>query len=106
MPLLNHLFVFVFLGPHPWYVCMYFVFFGLHPWHMEAPRLGVQSELLLLAYTTAKPTRDPSLTCSLHHSSWQGQIFNPLSDAKDQTYVLMDTNQIHFCCTTAFQSSS
>ena len=30
-----------------------FAFLGLHPWHMEVPRLGVESELQLLAYTTA-----------------------------------------------------
>ena len=30
-----------------------FCFSGLHAWHMEVPRLGVQLELQLLAYTTA-----------------------------------------------------
>ena len=29
-------------------------FLGLHPWHMEVSRLGVELELQLLAYTTAK----------------------------------------------------
>ena len=28
-------------------------FLGLHPWHMEAPRLGVESELRPRAYATA-----------------------------------------------------
>ena len=46
-----------------------FVFLGLHLWHMEVPGLGVESELYLLAYTTATATRDPSRTCNLHHSS-------------------------------------
>ena len=27
---------------------------------------------------------------SLHHSSWQRQIPNPLSEARDQTRILMD----------------
>ena len=31
-----------------------------------------------------------------HHSSPQCQILHPLSEARDQTRVLMDTNQIHF----------
>ena len=35
----------------------------------------------------------------LHHSSWQCQIPNPLSEARDGTCVLTDTSQIHFCCT-------
>ena len=50
------------------------------------------------ATDTAMP--DLSSVCDLHHSSWQCQIFNPLSEARDQTHVLMDTSQIHFCCTT------
>ena len=36
------------------------VFLGQHLWHMEVPRLGVKMELLLLAYTTATVTWDPS----------------------------------------------
>ena len=33
---------------------------GPHTGHMEAPRLGVKSELQLLAYTTATAMQDPS----------------------------------------------
>ena len=33
--------------------CFCFCFLGLHPQHMEVPRLGVESELQLLAYATA-----------------------------------------------------
>lgn len=40
---------------------MYLVFLGLHPLYMEVPKLGVQSDLQLEAYTIA--TRDPSLVC-------------------------------------------
>ena len=35
------------------------VFLGLHLWHMEVPRLGVQLELQLPAYTTATAMPDP-----------------------------------------------
>ena len=34
-------------------VLFFFAFLGPHPGHMEVPRLGVESELQLLAYTTA-----------------------------------------------------
>ena len=34
-------------------------FLGRHPWHMEGPRLGVESQLQLPAYTTATATPDP-----------------------------------------------
>ena len=39
---------------------------------------------------------DPSHVCYLHHSSWQGWILNPLSEARDPTCVFMDTRQIRF----------
>ena len=36
----------------------FFVFLGLNLQHMEVPRLGIESELQLLAYTTATATQD------------------------------------------------
>ena len=59
------------------------------------PRLGVQLELYLLAYTTATATADPSRVCNLHYSSWQLHILNPLSEARDQTCILMDTSWVY-----------
>jgi len=50
---------------------------------MEVPRLGVELELKLLAYTTAPEMWDLSHTCDLYHSSWQHQVLNPLSKARD-----------------------
>ena len=52
----------------------------LHLQPMEVPRLGVKSELQLLAYVTATATAtpDPSHLCNLHHSSQQGWNLNPL----------------------------
>ena len=56
--------------------------------HMEVPRLGLKWELHLLAYTTATP--DANHICNLHHRSWQCQMLNPLSKARDRTCILMD----------------
>ena len=67
---------------------------------MEVSRIGVELELQLPAYTTAAAMQDSSLVCDLHHSSRQHQILNPLSEARDRTCILMDTNQIRFHCTT------
>ena len=39
------------------------------------------------------------MTC-LYHRSWQCQIPDPLSEARNRTHILMNTNQIRFCCTT------
>ena len=50
---------------------------GLPPLYMKVPRLGAESELQLLAYTTAM--QYPNHICSLHHSSWPCWILNPLS---------------------------
>ena len=61
---------------------------------MQVPSLGVSLELHLPAHTTAM--WDPSHVCDPHHSSRQVQILNPLSEARDQPCVLMDTSQVHY----------
>ena len=45
--------------------------------HVEAPRLGVKSELQLPPYATATAMWDPSYIGDLHHSLWQCEILNP-----------------------------
>ena len=62
---------------------------------MEVPRLGVEWELQLPAYTTATATQDPSRVCSLHHSSRQRRILNPRSKARDRTCNFMVPSRIH-----------
>ena len=57
------------------FVC--FVLLGPHLQHMEVPRLEIESELQLLAYTTATATPDLSHVYDLHGSSQQCRIFNP-----------------------------
>ena len=69
-------------------------FLGPHMQHMDVPRLGVEPELQLLAYTTATATRDPNHVCDLHHSSWQCWILNPLNEARDRTHILMYTSLV------------
>ena len=61
---------------------------------MKVPGFGVKSELQLLAYATAIAMWDLSHVCDLHHSSWQCQILNPLSKARDRTPILTDTSQV------------
>ena len=60
---------------------------------MEVPGLGVESEVQLPACTTATATLDVSHICDLYHSLQQCSIFNPLSEARDQIRILMDTSQ-------------
>ena len=84
-----------------WLIAKYFgskIFFlggGGKPAAVEVPRLRVESELQLPAYTTAAATRDDAgCIGDLHHSSWQHCILNPLSKARDGTHILMDTSWI------------
>ena len=56
-----------------------------HLQHMEVPRLGVKYELQLPAYSTA--TADQSRIRD-------ATACNPLSTARDQTHILMDTSQV------------
>ena len=63
---------------------------------MEVLGLGVESELQLPAYATATETQDSSHIFIIHHSSWEHQILNPLSEARDRTHILTDTSQVHY----------
>ena len=69
-------------------------FLGPNSQHMEVPRLEVESELQLPAYTTATATRDPSRVFDPHHSSRQRRNLNPLSEARDRTCNLMVPSRI------------
>ena len=53
-------------------------------------QIGAAAAAHITATATAMP--DLSCICNLHHSSWQHRVLNPLSEARDQTHVLMDTS--------------
>ena len=79
---------------------IYLFILQLHLQHMEVPRLGVKSELQLLAYTTVTATPDPSRICDLHCSSdntrslteWQ-QGLNPDPHRYCRVLNLLSHNQ-------------
>ena len=81
------------LGGLFFFFFFFLVYLGPHLQHMEVPKLGVESELQLPAFNTATGMSDLSHVCDLHHSSRQYQIPNPLSEVRNQTYILMDTSQ-------------
>ena len=67
-----------------------FSFFQATPAARNSQARG-QIRTVAEAYSTATAMADPSRVCSLHHSSQQCPIFNPLSGARDQTHILIDT---------------
>ena len=76
----------------------FFCFLGSYLGYTQVPRLGAELSLQLPAYATARATatQDPSNVCNLHHSSRPRWILNPLSEARDQTRILMDTSQVRY----------
>ena len=82
----------------PLYFFAFFFFYGRTCSIWKFPGWGLnQSYSCRPAPPTA--TQDPSRICNLHHSSPQHWILNPLSKARDQTHILMDSSQIRFRCT-------
>ena len=85
------------IQPYP--RCLFFCFvlfvllFRAIPAACGSSQARVESELQLPATATA--VWDPSHFCNLYHNSWQCQILNPVSNARDQTHILMDTTQVH-----------
>ena len=61
---------------------------------MEVPRLGVKATAAVLRYSHSNT--ESKLHHMLHHSSWQCQILNQLSKARDQTRIIMDTSWVGY----------
>ena len=76
------------------FVLFCFCFLGPRPWHMEVPRLGIDLELQTQADTTATEMPEPSLVSNLHYRLWQRWILNLMSQAGNQTCILMDTSRV------------
>ena len=82
----------------------FFCFLGPHPWHMlwatgkyNAPSAyGIAQARGWIRAAAA----GHSHVCNLHHSSWQCRILNPWITVRNQTFILMDTSWICFCCAT------
>ena len=75
------------------FVCL--VFLGPYLWYMEVSRIGVESELPLLAFTTAMP--DPSHVCLQPTPQLMATPDPYPTEARDQTCVLMVTSWVHYC---------
>ena len=72
------------------------LFLGPQVQQIEFPRLGVESELQMLAKAIATGMSDLSLLWELYCSSRLFWILNPLRSARDQDYILIDRGQLSF----------
>ena len=70
-----------------------FFLFRATPMAYRGSQARGKLELQLLVYATATATWAKPCLC---HSSWQHQVPDPLSKARDRTPVLMDTSRIRF----------
>ena len=72
-----------------------FFFKGLHLQHMEVPRLGVPSELQLLAYTRVMATQDPNCVCNLPQLT---AVPDPKPTERGQrlNQVLINASRVHW----------
>ena len=80
------------------FVLLFFCFSWPHPQDMEVPRLGVQLEQQLQAYTRGTAMWDLSLICDLHRSSGQHQTLSHWGRPGIEP-TFSDASQIHFHCT-------
>ena len=78
---------------------------------MEVPRLGVESELQLPAYTTASAMQDLSHVCKIHHSSQMPGIksassFMPVGfvTTKPQQEIIISLDKILYTLNTSLFS--
>ena len=60
---------------------------------MDVPRLGVELNWSCRCRPIPQPQQHHF--CDLHHRSGQCQILSPLSEAREQTCILMDTSRVH-----------
>ena len=79
-----------------YFILFYFIYFILLLFMAIPAAYGSSQakELQLLGYTTATATWDLSWVCTLHYSSQQRWILNPLHEARDRTSTLMDPSQV------------
>ena len=87
----HYIILYTFCKPEALFIRNFFFFLWPHLQHMEVPRQGAESQLQLPAYATAIAIPDPSRVCHLCCSLRQCWIFNLVSEARDQTHILMET---------------
>ena len=74
----------------------FFFFFSLYRSCGKWKFPGLGSSCSCSCQPMPQPQQQLSQICKLHHSSGQGQILNPLSEAMDWTLIFMDISWVHY----------
>ena len=74
---------------------LFVCFLGPHPNIWRFPGQGSNRSHSCQSTPQPQQCQDLSHVCDLHHRSWQCWNFNPLSKARDQTYILTDSSRVH-----------
>ena len=78
-------------------VFVLFCLFRVSPMAYEISQAQGQIRASAAGLHHSHSMQDLSCICDPHHSLWQHQIPNPLSEARYQTHILIDTHQICYC---------
>ena len=83
-----------------WYFNFIYLFISLvssgpHLRHVEVPRLRVESELNLLAYT-ATATQIWTTPAAYNTAYSSATVCNPLNETRGRTHILRDTSWVHY----------
>ena len=87
----------------PWLCHLFFFLFRAAPGAYGSSQ--ARGQIQLPAHARATAIQDPSHVCNLHHSSRQCWILNPLSEARDQTQILVDASWVHNLLSHSWNSS-
>ena len=79
------------------YYYYYFIFLGPHPQHMEVPRLGVELECGCQPIPQPQQRRILAMSVIYTTAHSNSGSFNPWSEARDLTHILMNTSWAHYC---------
>ena len=80
--------------------CFFFLLFRVTPTVYGGSQARDQIRATAAGKRHSHSKAGSELSVDLHHSSWQCQIPDPLSEARDQTRILVDSSRICFCCAT------
>ena len=78
------------------YIYIFFCLFRAEPAAYGCSQVRGRIRAVASGLATATAVQDLSHICNPHHRSQQCWILNSLSEARDQTRILMDTSKVRY----------